>query len=56
MPDNPATKSRADDLAKAEQVLDVEALVQSAVDATEIMSTNDTQSWDEVTLPSGTGR
>ena len=55
MPDNPATKSRADDLAKAEQVLDVEALVHSAVDAAEIMSTNDTQSWDEVTLPSGTG-
>lgn len=55
MPDNPATKSRADDLAKAEQVLDVEALVHSAVEATEIMSTNDTQSWDEVKLPSGTG-
>ena len=55
MPDNPATKSRADDLAKAEQVLDVEALVHSAVEATEIMSTNDTQSWDDVTLPSGTG-
>ncbi len=55
MPDNPATKSRADELARAEQALDVEALVRSAVEATEIMSTSDTQSWDEVALPPGAG-
>ena len=55
MPDNPATKSRAVDLVDAERTLDVDAMVAHALEATEIMSTSDTESWDEVVLPSGSG-
>ncbi len=53
VPDHPATKSQASDLARAEQELDVDALVKSAVEETEVMRINDIPSWDEVTIPSG---
>ena len=55
MPDSPATKSRAVDLGDAELALDVGAMVAHALESTEIMSTSDTQSWDDVVLPSGAG-
>jgi len=50
-PDNPATKSFADELDAAEPVLDVTTLVTDALERTEIHRINDSATWDEIPIP-----
>lgn len=51
LPENPATKSHADELDAAEALLDVTALVNDALDRTEIHRVNDAAAWDEIPIP-----
>jgi len=51
LPDNPATKSRADELDEAEALLDVNTLVNDALDRTEIHRVSDAAAWSEIPVP-----
>ena len=51
MPENPATKSFADELDAAEEGLDVDYLVADALDRTEIHRINDAVAWEEIPIP-----
>jgi thiamine biosynthesis protein ThiI len=53
MPDRPATKSTSSELDRAEDALDLQALICEAVDGTEIRSIDEPVGWDEMPLPSG---
>jgi thiamine biosynthesis protein ThiI len=55
LPDNPATRSKASDLEKAEEALDVQALVDAALEATEIKHITDPVPWTEIPMPEGVG-
>jgi thiamine biosynthesis protein ThiI len=50
-PDNPATKSHADELKTAESVLDVPALIDAALDGTEVHKVSDAADWEEIPIP-----
>ena len=51
LPDNPATKSRADELDAAEAALDVTDLVNDALERTEVHRINDAAVWEEIPVP-----
>jgi len=51
MPENPATKSYADELHAAESVLDVNTLVAEALNRTETYRINETAAWEEIPIP-----
>ena len=50
-PDNPATKSFADELDAAEAALDVNTLVADALDRTEVFRVNEAAAWEEIPIP-----
>ena len=50
-PDNPATKSFADELDAAEAALDVNTLVADALDRTEVFRVNEAAAWEESPIP-----
>ena len=52
-PDNPATKSFADELDAAEAALDVNTLVADALDRTEVFRVNEAAAWEEIPIPVG---
>ncbi len=54
LPDRPATRSTAAELIAAEEALDVDGLVNAAIEAAEIRKYDDPVSWDEIPAP-GTG-
>jgi thiamine biosynthesis protein ThiI len=51
LPENPATKSHADELDAAEAVLDVTSLVADALARAEIHRVSDAAAWDEIPVP-----
>jgi thiamine biosynthesis protein ThiI len=53
MPDSPATKSRSGQLERAEEPLDVEGLVEDAVERSELTDARDAASWSEMPVPEG---
>jgi thiamine biosynthesis protein ThiI len=53
MPENPATKSHADELDAAESALDVATLVADALDRAEIFRISDAAAWEEIPIPEG---
>jgi thiamine biosynthesis protein ThiI len=53
VPDHPATRARARDLAAAEEVLDVPALVDDALSRTELVRVDEPVEWQEVPCPAG---
>ncbi len=53
MPENPATKSHADELHAAEAQLDVTTLVNDALERTEVFRINDVAAWEEIPIPEG---
>ena len=55
MPENPATKSYADELDSAEAALDVTTLVTEALDRAEVHRVADAVAWDEIPIPAGAG-
>jgi len=55
MPENPATKSYADELDSAEAALDVTTLVTEALDRAEVHRVADAAAWDEIPIPAGAG-
>jgi thiamine biosynthesis protein ThiI len=56
MPDRPATKSTARELARAEEPLDVQALVSEAIATTEIRSLDRPVDWEGIPVPPGLSR
>lgn len=55
LPDRPATKSTSNELAAAEEALDVDAIVDAAIEATEIRKIEEPVPWDEIPMPPGSG-
>ena len=55
LPDRPATKSTSSELASAEGALDVDALVDAAIEATEFRKYEEPVPWNEIPLPPGSG-
>ncbi len=53
LPDRPATRSTAEELDRAEEALEVEALVAAAIEASETRHIDDPASWDEIPPPAG---
>ncbi len=53
LPDSPATKSTKGELDRAEEALDVDALVRSALDETDVRRFEEPVPWDEIPLPEG---
>jgi thiamine biosynthesis protein ThiI len=51
MPENPATKSFADELDAAEAVLDVTTLVNDALERTEVHRIKEVAAWEEIPIP-----
>jgi thiamine biosynthesis protein ThiI len=51
LPDRPATKSTSRELDDAESALDVQALVGSAIDATDLRTIDEPVSWSQIPLP-----
>ena len=51
VPDRPATRSEAQQLEEAEATLDVDRLVESALDATEIRRIDDPAPWEDIPVP-----
>ena len=51
MPENPATKSTADELHAAESVLDVNTLVAEALNRTETYRIDESAAWEEIPIP-----
>jgi thiamine biosynthesis protein ThiI len=51
VPENPATKSHADELDAAEALLDVTALVTDALDRTEVHRISESAAWEEIPVP-----
>jgi thiamine biosynthesis protein ThiI len=52
MPDKPATKSTPAELDRAEDALDIEALVTQAIDSAELRTIDQPVGWDGIPLPS----
>ena len=53
VPDHPATRARADELAAAEEALDVGGLLEEALGATEVRRITDPLPWEEIPAPPG---
>jgi thiamine biosynthesis protein ThiI len=53
LPDNPATKSTARELDRAEEALDVGALVDGAIERTEVQHIEEPVGWADMPLPEG---
>jgi len=53
IPENPATKSFADELDTAEAELDVSTLVADALDRAEVYRISDAAAWQEIPIPEG---
>lgn len=51
MPDNPATKSRSEELDAAEEALDIDDLVADALARSELVRVADVAAWDEIPVP-----
>lgn len=56
MPERPATKSTSRELDNAEEALDVEKLVATAIDTTEVRPVDRPVSWEGIPLPPGLSR
>jgi len=51
MPENPATKSFADELDSAEAALDIDSLLADALERTEVFRIKDAVAWEEIPIP-----